>query len=538
MRGATASLREHGARDLAGMGREIEHGAVGIFDSETCEATVIVDRFATVPIYFTLTSKRIAISDSLQVLADHTQSNALSPQALLNYVYFHNIPSPLTVYSEIQKLEPGHAITVIGDEISITRHWTPTFTEENAHFDFDRARSALMTELDRCVAPSPNELSDDTGAFLSGGLDSSTVAGVLSQQQKLRSGDQAATFSIGFEAAEAYNELPFARVSAEHFDTQRHEYLVTPNDVAEAIPIIANSYAEPFGNSSAVPTYFCAKLAKASGFNTLLAGDGGDELFAGNERYLKQLQIARLAQFTFPINIAATILKLIPIPVLAAKAQSLSRQIANPLPDRLQDYNFIYRLGAATIFEPAFLDQVRLEQPLEMLRDRFHEVSSSTSMLNSMLYLDWKFTLADNDLPKVVQMCRANGVEVRFPLLRNNLVDFSLTVPDAQLIKGRDLRHFYRRSMHGFLATETLNKSKHGFGLPFGLWLREEKVLRVIVEDSLRSLQDRGIFRTAFLQDTARLVRQEHAGYYGELAWILMTLEQWFQANHPNYRFN
>lgn len=508
------------------------HGLLAHLDPGRGRLVLSTDRFGTRPVFIYRDARTTAVSDDLATLVTAAGKPPLRTQGLFDYFFFHNIPAPDTVFERITKLEPGTLLTVDRDGMKLERRWTPSFDAASAPFRIDEAGARLMQALTASVELDAADQKTRVGAFLSGGLDSSTVAGVLAQRA---AGPVPDTFSIGFAAAEAYNELPYARVTARHFGTRQHEYEVTPGDVAEAIPVIASRYGEPFGNSSAVPTYFCAKLARAHGFDVLLAGDGGDELFAGNERYLKQLTLSRYARLGSLVRAAALVAGAVPGLPYRDKVLSLKDQISVPLPDRLQAYNFLVRMGSEAVFTPEFLTDIDVQAPFEKLRTRYREVIDQGSELGAMLYLDWKFTLADNDLPKVTQMCAANGVEVRFPLLQDPLVDFSLTVPDREMIKGGRLRHFYREGMQGFLARETLEKSKHGFGLPFGVWFREDPTLATMVADALGSLAGRRIFRQDFLDRTAALVRDEHAGYYGELAWILTILEHWFRHHRPDF---
>ncbi|MBN1378889.1 MAG: asparagine synthase C-terminal domain-containing protein, partial [Gammaproteobacteria bacterium] len=368
-----------------------------------------------------------------------------------------------------------------------------------------------------------------TGAFLSGGLDSSTVAGSLSEVFP----GAAKTFSIGFPV-EGYDEIKYARIAADRFKTQAHEYYVTPDDTVAAIPKIAAYYDEPFGNSSALAAYYCAKMAGENGIKVLLAGDGGDELFAGNERYAKQLLFdkyyripgfARSSLKTGLCNAPGFLLN----NKIIFKAKRYVEQAEVPLPDRLQDYNFLNRHPADEIFTDSFLMEIDADRPLQILRDCYSRPENA-SALNRMLYMDWKTTLHDNDLVKVNRMCEMAGVEVQYPFLHQAIVDLSCKIPSADKLKGRQLRWFYKQAMHGFLPEPIINKSKHGFGLPFGIWLKDHQPLKELAYDSIHSLKKRDYFRNEFLSHAVKMHQGVHAAYYGELIWILMMLELWFQA--------
>jgi asparagine synthase (glutamine-hydrolysing) len=339
---------------------------------------------------------------------------------------------------------------------------------------------------------------------------------------------------MGFDAA-GYDEMEFARIASRHFKTMPLEYYVTPDDVLSTLPEIAAAFPEPFGNSSAAAVYHCARIAREHGIDLLLAGDGGDELFGGNERYAKQLVFERYSRVPRPVrsalleplvNAAGRVTRAFPI----GKAVSYIEQANVPLPDRLQTYNFLHRHGPSEVFAHEFLEQMDASRPLRLLRDEYG-LPDTRDAVNRMLFVDWKFTLHDNDLVKVNAMCQLAGVEVAYPMLDQSIVDFSLRLPASWKVRNGQLRWFYKRAMRDFLPRQIVTKTKHGFGLPFGVWTRTHEGLRRLSEDALGSLAERGYFRPKFLREALRLHRDGHASYYGELVWILMVLELWLQAH-------
>ncbi|MGH9390676.1 MAG: asparagine synthase-related protein, partial [Vicinamibacteria bacterium] len=296
------------------------------------------------------------------------------------------------------------------------------------------------------------------------------------------------------------------------------------------------AYDEPFGNSSAVASYYCAALARADGVGTLLGGDGGDEIFAGNERYAKQ------AVFDYYLRMPAALRRFVVEPILGVlpkngfaplrKAQSYVRQANTPLPDRLEEYNFVNRMTPAAVFTPEFLAGARPEEPLDLLRRSFAE-ADTRSDLNRLLYLDLKFTLADNDLRKVGGTCEMSGVDVLYPFLDRDLVDFANRVPPGLKLKGTKLRYFFKRASEGFLPDAILKKRKHGFGVPCGRWMRDYAPLRDLSYDCLRSLEKRGYLRESFVSNLIALHRSEHADYYGVMVYVLTMLELWHRKHAP-----
>jgi asparagine synthase (glutamine-hydrolysing) len=197
-------------------------------------------------------------------------------------------------------------------------------------------------------------------------------------------------------------------------------------------------------------------------------------------------------------------------------------------------YNLLNRLGAREVFTDAVLGQVSLGQPLELEREvwaRARAARLPMSQINQLLAWDFKFTLADSDLPKVTRMCAAAGVDVAFPMLTRALVEHSLRLRPDEKLKGRKLRHFFKESLRGFLPDEIIAKQKHGFGMPFGDWLLTHERLRALADDALRSLASRGVIREAFLKQLLAQLASGHAGYYGTMVWVLMIFELWLRAS-------
>ena len=507
------------------------HGVfvLALLDKASKRLFIAVDRIGIHSLYYAHSTQGLVFASTAKAVCAHPAITVrLSQQDLFNYVYFHMVPSPGCIFAGVEKLSGGHVLEYNTDShhAAVNSYWQPTFNEaSNSIAELaDELKSVLAASVQRALAATDTD-SGAFGAFLSGGLDSSTVSGMLAKLQP----EHAKTFSIGFDA-KGYDEIEYARIAVAHFNTRQYEYYVTPEDVVASIPEIARSYDEPFGNSSAVPTYYCAKLAADNGVNYLLAGDGGDELFAGNTRYAKQ---GVFEYYQHLPTMLQGILKLgagiLPsrLPLLS-KAKSYINQAKVPLPDRLQSYNYLHRIAIETIFTTDFLTAIDSQWPLQRLRE-YYTLPDEASTLNRMLYSDWQLILADNDIRKVSQMCAVNGVEVAYPMLDEELVEFSCRVPSAIKLKRGQLRHFYKQALQDFLPTEIINKSKHGFGLPFGVWMSTHSALQELAYDSLLSLKQRACFRADFIDQAIELHRNEHAKYYGELVWVLMMLELWWQ---------
>ena len=497
-----------------------------ILDESSGQTILAIDRMGTQPLSYQISGQGIVFGTSADaIIVNPLARSEIDPQSLYNYVYFHMIPSPGTIYQEQKRLLPGEFLIYKRGKMISGRYWEINFIESERR-PFDELKQDFLGVLRSSVQRAAGD--EEVGAFLSGGTDSSTIAGILGEIN----GRPARTYSIGFEAA-GYDEMEYARIAARHFSTEHHEYYVTPDDIVEAIPQIAAIFDQPFGNSSAIPTFYCARKAKSDGITRLLGGDGGDELFGGNVRYAKQYI------FSLYDHLPAVLRKQILEPLVfgipggqnlpvIAKARSYIEQATIPMPTRTETYNLLGRYGHEEVFTNEFLDTVNSGQPIELINETYNR-SHAQSLINRMLSLDLKFTLADNDLPKVVKSCELAGVEVAFPFLDDQIVAYSAQLEPNLKLKKTRLRYFFKEALRDFLPNEIITKQKHGFGLPFGVWLQNHKPLKTLAADSLSDLKSRNIIRADFINKLFEQHLNEHAGYHGTMVWVLMMLEQWYK---------
>jgi asparagine synthase (glutamine-hydrolysing) len=512
-------------------GCEVVHRVEGDFAVALTDAQgrrfLAVDRFAIHSLCYAMRDGALAFAERADELAQDRA--AIDRQAVVDYLYFHMIPAPRTIWRGVSRLPAGHYALADGDGVKVARWWNPKFIENAAAplgmlaAEFrDALRSAVAKQID----------GDKTGCFLSGGTDSSSVAGLVGEI----TGKPARTYSIGFSAS-GYDEMEYARIAAHHFHCDHHELYVTPHDVVDAIPRVAAHYDQPFGNSSVVPAYYCAKLARDTGVDVMLAGDGGDELFGGNSRYARQrvfdayrhLPTALRERVLEPALLGMPRMRRLPG---VKKAASYVEQARVPMPDRMQMGNLALHIGFAELLAPEFLAGLDTAEPGRLQRAVYGEVPSG-SLINRMLAYDWRFTLADNDLPKVVGATAVAGTDVRFPFLDDRVVDLSLRLPPDYKLRGLALRWFFKQASRGFLPDAILRKKKHGFGLPFGLWLIGHAPLQELAFESVRALGRRGIVRPEFVERLLGRHVHEHPAYYGELVFIFTMLEQWLAAQRP-----
>jgi asparagine synthase (glutamine-hydrolysing) len=422
-------------------------------------------------------------------------------------------------------------LTCRGGKIKSERYWEISFLKPSTDKEPVLARKLKNHFTDAvasCLDFDGN--TDKIGTFLSGGIDSSTLTGIIGQLDRR----PVKTFSMGFYE-KGFNETYYAKIAANKFQSEYHEYFVSPRDTYDALPVLIDSFDEPYGNASAVPTYFCAKMAKASNVDILYGGDGGDELFAGNERYAQQ----KIFEYynLIPNWFAESVLKpavfnlseKIPWKYLT-KAKKYILRASIPYGQRITSYDFFNVVPLSHLLTNDLLQLVGENyNPYAPFVDYYTHAPARYD-LDRHLYLDWHLTISDNDLFKF-RMAEAAGVAIRFPFLDHRLAEFSVSVPAKIKMRGTRLRSFFKRAYADLLPIETRNKKKHGFALPFSFWLKEDKLLNEVMHDLLlspRSIQ-RGYYRKSTLEELIQLHQFDNSDFYGTFLWHLMMVELWLR---------
>jgi asparagine synthase (glutamine-hydrolysing) len=522
------ALRARGTAALADIGGDF---ALACWDAHSGSGLLAIDRIGVHQLVYGRAGNALVFASTLDMLTGHPGiARTLSPQGVFDYVFYHVSPGPQTIFQGLQRVPPGHSVAFGPQGASAPRpYWSMQFAE-----DHRTDQATLEQQFIAVVQGAVQEAADgaSTGAFLSGGTDSSTVSGMLGRV----SGEPARTFSIGFDV-QGYDEMEYARIAARHFGCEHHEYYVTPQNVVDAVPRIAGSYDQPFGNASAVPTYYCAKFAREHGVTRLLAGDGGDELFGGNERYAKYHLLSLYQRVPSPLRRAIVEPLLLSVPgtdkvPLVKKLRSYVEQARPPMPQRYASYNLLMYLGNDNVFTPEFLAEVDIAHPQHLLAEA-HAPFADASLVNQMLGIDLRFTLADGDLPKVTHMCELAGMDVAYPFLDDRVVAFSGRLTARQKLRGTTLRWFFKRALRDFLPPAVLTKQKHGFGLPVGSWLVGHQPLFDLAADSIGGLRHRRIVKPQFIDELLGTRLREHPAYFGTMAWVLMMLGLWLDSRKP-----
>lgn len=507
--------------------------SLAVLEPERGNALLAIDRMGIEPLCYADPEPGLLVFGSTtdNVCAHPAVGATVRLQALYDFFYFiDRVPAPETIYHEQKKLPPGHCVQVSDGAVTVSPYWRMSYAPTSV--DESHLREELMARLRAAIATNIEGVDPDSvGAFLSGGLDSSTVLGLLAERAP-----KAKAFTIGFDA-QGFDETPYAKIAAAEFESPHDIYYLQPNDVVSAVDKIAQVYDEPFANSSAVPTYFCALRAQQSGVRVMLAGDGGDEIFAGNSRYLKDEVFDRYQLFPRPLRQsliepalrAATWLERIPMARKLPRYVDLARQT---VAERMTGDNLYKSIDPAQIFSKDLLSEISPDAPVELANSIYQETPSEAKV-HRMMYLDLRITLADSDIRKVNRMCELAGIEVRYPMLDDDLVAFSGTIPPKIFMRG-GLRGFYKSAVAELLPPEILTKEKKGFGLPYTELLSRHKPLTELACDSLRSLNSRGYFRRDFIDRVTDELNAGTASQLVSIAWDLMMLEKWFETRMPS----
>ncbi len=454
----------------------------------------------------------------------------IDAQAVYSYLFMEMIPTPYTVFQGIKKLESGHFLKLGQGDIAVELFWKMPFPAEKLADEaeirkrsYDLLKAAVNEQFDYQARPS------EVGAFLSGGTDSSTICGLI---DALHPGE-ARTFSIGFDE-QGFDETYYARLAAKAFNTKHTEYYVTAKDVEETIPLLVDSYDEPFANSSAIPTFFCSKVARENGVNVMLAGDGGDEIFGGNSRYREVLdfqgKIPPWMARSLVVPAAKALGAVMPHP-LVKRAEGYARRSYETFQRRIHDFSLLDFFAAGDVFQPRFMGE-RIVMPDEISLAYLGQ-AGTPDLLDQYLFHDIKLTLMDNDLRKVTRMAQVAGIRVRFPYLDTALMEFTGRIPPGLKVKQGRLRHIFKETFKDLLPGEIIEKKKHGFGLPVVRWMLRPGKLNDLYRDAVFGprLRDRGIFKPAFLETLQNLSRQPGTEYLGKYLYYIFFLELWLRAH-------
>lgn len=448
-------------------------------------------------------------------------------RAIVDYLNFNVVPAPRTAYVGISKLGAGERLLWERERSRTSRYWQLQYTEEERSGE-KRLAQELFLRMEEAVRVSSKGIKPETaGCFLSGGTDSSSICGLLTRVSQAPSG----AFSIGF-AEERFDELLYADIAAKHFGLRHFTRIVRPEEAYDLVPKIVDIFDEPFSNASAIPTYACTEFAKSRGVSIMFAGDGGDELFGGNERYRVHQVYDVYQRVPRPVR-GLLELGMSAIPFengFINKVKAYIKRSNIPNPERYCRWRMLQVFSDKEVLGSA-MPSVNGDS-LAAVREHYRHAPAH-SELNRLLYVDIHMALGDEDLPKVIRTAESNGIRVRFPYLDRSLAEFSGRLPARMKVKGFEKRYLFKRATQGFLPPEILRKKKHGFGLPIGIWLKTNPKLRSMLHDVLFSptAYQRGYYRKDFIEKLMANMEQDDTPYYGDLLWVFLMLELWHRRH-------
>jgi asparagine synthase (glutamine-hydrolysing) len=507
--------------------------AFAIWDSVRRELFIARDRLGVKPLYYfhEADGSLHFASEIKSLIATQAVRPDINYEALPDYLANHGTSSDATLFAGVKRLLPGHTLLWREDgQVVIEKYWDISFAEEGA--ESGRRDSDLIEEWAQLFRESVKlRLMADVplGMFLSGGIDSSAIAAVMSEMVT----EPIKTFSVAFHEREA-NELSYARLVAERFKTDHHEVLVTPQEFFAALPQLVWHEDEPLAHPSSVPLYFVSRLAREH-VKVVLTGEGSDELLGGYERYRRTL---------VNLALATHYRRFVPAPMRDALADGLSRL---PLDSRVRHKLTRTFLGLAPGIESLYFNnfavfnrgmqgdllspettaRIGALDPYADMR-RYFDNSGAQTLLNRMLYADTK-TYLHELLMKQDQMSMAASIESRVPFLDHKLVEFTVRLPARlKLRRGWTTKYVLRRAMEGLLPKPILSRKKMGFPVPMGRWLRGE--FKWVVDEYVLSSRaaERGIFGHDFVRS---LVARHQAGEdHAERLWALINFEIWLRT--------
>ncbi|HXG02813.1 MAG TPA: asparagine synthase-related protein [Candidatus Binatia bacterium] len=504
--------------------------ALLLWDAQRRTLLAASDPFGVKRLYYTEGPTVAVASSPRAALAAAGRPAEVDPAAVFLYLNFGFVPTPYTVFRRLRRLPPGHVLMAGDGWLRVLPYWDIVYAERPASVGAAAARVDRLAEQAVRRALAGLEVKT-AGAFLSGGTDSSTVVGLMART----TGERPNAFSIGFDVAR-YDELHYATLAARHFDAAHYTHVVSPEEAFAALPRLVAGFPEPFANNSAIGTLACAELARQCGVRSLLAGDGGDEIFGGNERYRTDRVFARYHRLPGPLRrlVIEPVLARVPAdaPGLLGRAHRYVRRANLPNPQRFYSYEFFVAQEAAWLLAPDFLAAVDPAAPVALLQEHWRRARAGEE-LNRLLYLDLKLTIADSDLPKVTRTAALAGVGVRFPFLDRALVEETASWPAWFKVRGLEKRYLFKRAFRSLLPAEVLAKSKHGFGVPTSHWLRSHPRFRALARDTLLAgpALARGYFRREGLERLFALHDADPTPYYGDILWTLLMLELWHREH-------
>ena len=501
--------------------------AIAIWDSNQRHLLLARDRVGKKPLYYFADRDRCIFGSELKaILAADDLPRAIDPLAVCDYFSLCYIPAPRTVYKSVRKLLPAHYLVVSAAGLREVPYWRLSFANVQNHTE---AEWCELIRQQLCEATRIRLMSEvPLGAFLSGGVDSSSIVGMMSRLMDR----PVTTCSIGFSKQE-YDESEFAREVATRFNSDHHEDIVEV-EALDVLDKLAWHYDEPFADSSAVPTYYVSKIARRQ-VTVALGGDGGDENFAGYRRYIFDQMENRMRSFV-PASVRRNVfgplgrwypgLAWAPRPLRAkATLQSLSR---SPLEGYFNSISAFRPAEKALLFTRDFQQQLADYDSLNVLK-KYYDEADTTDPLSRIQYVDIKTYLPDDILTKVDRASMAVSLEVRAPILDHHFMELGASIPSDLKLRGRTGKYIFKKAMEPLLPYDILYRPKQGFAIPADHWFRRE--LKDLAYDMVVASNKDDILDRNYL---SKIWKQHQSGRFDRSAhlWAVLMFRKWQQVFH------
>jgi len=482
------------------------------------------DRFGKKPLNYYWDGQRLIFGSEIKSILEAGIPREVNPIALDEYLVYRCVPSPNTLFKGVMKLPAAHFLVYEDGQIHTKRYWelpfTPTCKDDEATA-IERTRALLKDAVEvRLMSEVP------LGAFLSGGIDSSIVVGLMSSMMS----QPVKTFSIGFEEDD-FSELPYARQVARHFGTDHHEFFVRP-ELVSVLPELAWAYDEPFADASMLPTYYVSKLAREH-VTVALTGDGGDEIFGGYTHYRREWIISRIPPIIRSLLGFGS--RFMPDGMRGKKRLG---SLPRDLPTRAVQSSMLFRADVrSSMYSSEFFAQVRDHNPYERLVGEFRAVSD-LDVTAQLQYVDVRAYLANDILVKVDKASMFNSLETRAPMLDHYLAEYVASLPSTIRTHDGVLKYLLKKVAADLLPAEILTRRKQGFGVPIKHWFRGD--LNGYAYELLLSprAQQRGIFNPEFIRNLLKAHATTTLVNHSDGIWALLCLELWFRIymDEPSMR--
>ena len=491
-----------------------------IWDTNKQRLFIARDRIGKKPLFYRYKNQELIFASEVKaILQDHEVKVEVNRSAVTDYLSYGYVPTPESMFKGIMKLPPAHFMVYEKGNIKIEKYWSLDFSRKIklSEKEYCDRILELLEEATRIRMISDVPL----GAFLSGGIDSSAVVYMMSKL----SSRPVKTFSIGFEEQE-YSELKFAKIIADRFGTEHKEYIVKPNAI-EILPKLVWHYNEPYADSSALPSYYVAKMTRQD-VTVALNGDGGDECFGGYERFMA----ARFAEYLkiVPGNLLRSIADRLPeslgLKDFRTRLKRFLLMASRPYRERHYNWVNVFRDGEKeNLFSEEFKREIGNRSSFYYLNNAFDECKSK-DVVDLVMSTDIKTNLLDDLLVKMDIATMANSLEGRSPFLDHKVMEFAASIPSNMKIKGTRLKYILKKALKNKLPDEILGRGKMGFGVPLDSWFRGE--LKDYSHEML--LSDKCIKRGYFKREALKSILDGHSSgkvNNGAKIWSLLFLELW-----------